>query len=165
MTQRLKGTRDHNPLLKEELKKQGIFVRYETFVDMERGLEEKFKWAGILLLLEVGEECGRRSYSRFALTGKPDLDILRELSRWKSEENWGELSFEKMKLKNATGRIKIKNSFETKGRKSRTPVCYFFRGFLTGFLSELFKRKIKVTERKCEACGEKCCVFEFKPGR
>ena len=130
---------------------------------MQRGLEEKFKWMGILQLLEIGEECGRRSYHRFASPEKSGLDIIRELSRWKSEENWGELSFEKMRLEDATGRIKIKNSFESIGRKSKIPVCNFFRGFLIGFLSELFKRKIKMTEKRCEAQGEKYCVFEFKP--
>jgi len=87
---------------------------------------------------------------------------LNYLSKIKSDENWGKLIYQDVDFKNGSGKLIIMNSFETVARKSSEPCCHLFRGFLSGFLSELFAKSITVTEEKCAGKGDQCCEFVFE---
>lgn len=89
-------------------------------------------------------------------------EALNHLSELKRKEKWGKIAFRDIDFKNGTGKVVIFNSFETIFRKASEPCCYFFKGFLTGFLSELFNKDITVTEMKCAGKGDEYCEFVFK---
>jgi predicted hydrocarbon binding protein len=90
------------------------------------------------------------------------------LSEVKKEENWGKLSFRDVDFVNGSGKIIVEDAFETvvrkaeKSRKASQPCCNFLRGFLSGFLSELFEKSITVTEENCAGKGDEQCEFVFK---
>jgi len=46
--------------------------------------------------------------------------------------------------------------------KREQPCCNFLRGFLSGFLSELFEKSITITEEKCAGKGDEHCEFIFE---
>jgi len=84
------------------------------------------------------------------------------LSELKSEENWGKLSFQNVDFEKGSGKVVLIDSFEAVARKTRQPGCHFFKGFLSGFLSELFAKTITVTEEKCAGKGDEHCEFTFE---
>lgn len=53
----------------------------------------------------------------------------------------------------------VTDSFEALAHKTDQPCCHFFRGFLAGFLSELFGKTVTVTEEKCAGKGDEHCEF------
>ena len=64
-------------------------------------------------------------------------------------------------FRRGSGKVRIESSFEAVARKSNPLGCYFFKGFLTGFLSELFNKSITVAEEKCLSKGNSSCEFTF----
>jgi len=88
--------------------------------------------------------------------------VLAYLSHLKESMNWGKISFPEADLEHGKGKIKVLNSFESLTQKCTQPSCHFFRGFLAGFLSELFGRDILLSEVKCVGRGDDYCEFEFK---
>jgi len=107
-------------------------------------------------------KCGVHSFKKISKVAKTKQDILNQLSNLKHEERWGEISFTDVDFKRGSGKVRVDNSFEAVARKSNQLGCYFFRGFLTGFLSELFKKSITVTEEKCLSKGSPNCEFTFQ---
>ena len=92
---------------------------------------------------------------------QPKEKVLAYLSKLKNSENWGKISFQNTNFKNGSGKIIIIDSFETISHKTNEPCCHLFRGFLEGFLSELFDKTIEVTEEKCAGKGDPHCEFLF----
>jgi len=84
------------------------------------------------------------------------------LSELKSEENWGKLSFQNAGFEKGSGKVILIDSFEAAARKTCQPGCHFFKGFLTGFLSELFSKNVTVAEEKCAGKGDEHCEFTFE---
>ena len=153
----------------EELAKKAFSFDFETFGEMESALELIFSPPGASVILYIAAlKCGVHSYRRLkkkAGTKKQALNYLFEL---KNDENWGKLSFQDVDLVDGSGRIIIFDSFETLARKARKvrksgdPCCHFFRGFLEGFLSEMFEKNITVSEEKCVGKGDEHCEFVFE---
>jgi predicted hydrocarbon binding protein len=93
---------------------------------------------------------------------KKKEEALMLLSRLKSKEKWGKISFRNVDYTRGSGRIIIFNSFETAAKDGSRLGCHFLRGFLAGFLSELFeKENIEVVEEKCASKGYSHCEFKF----
>lgn len=59
--------------------------------------------------------------------------------------------------------IEIRDSFECSNLRSDKPMGYFIKGVITGLLSELWSVKVKVSEVKCVALGDKYCEFLAVP--
>ena len=99
---------------------------------------------------------------------KKEFDATKEaltlFSRLKREENWGDVVFRDVDFERGSGKIIVRNSFESMARKAKEPSCHFFRGFLAGFLSELFNKTVVVTEEKCASRGDAHCQFRFEEG-
>jgi len=153
--------------MKELLEKNGgFFLRFETFAEIWESLENLFSpTAQAVIKTSMGKLCGERSYHRIARKIGSKREALQYLSQWKSQENWGELSFHEINFERKTGKIIVKKSFETRPLSTsyESSQCHFFNGFFRGFLTELFGKPIMVTEEKCVAKGDPQCEFRFAP--
>jgi len=146
----------------EKSLKEFFLMRFETFGQIENALELIFSPSAASVILHTAAmKCGVHSYKKTCKVAKVKQDVLSQLSKLKHEERWGKISFMGVDFKRGSGKIRIDNSFEAIARKSNQLGCYFFRGFLTGFLSELFKKSVTVTEEKCMSKGSPSCEFTF----
>jgi len=136
---------------------------FRTFSDFESALELFFSPSAASVILYVAAlKCGTNSCRKVKKRVKMKEKVLMSLSKVKNEERWGEISFQNVNFENGSGKVIIIKSFEAVARKAEQPSCHFFRGFLAGFLSELFKKTVAVTEEKCAAKGNKQCEFAFE---
>ena len=136
--------------------------RFETFRNFESSLEEIFtpSAASVILYTSAGK-CGKDACKKVLKRAKTKREALLYLSMLKRWENWGKLTFESVDFENGRGRVIAVNSFETVAHRSNQPCCHFLRGFLAGFLSELFGKEISVDEEKCAGMGDEYCEFTF----
>lgn len=129
---------------------------------MENALELIFSpSAASVILYTTAIKCGVHLYQKTKKKFNKKEEALNYLSSLKKEENWGKMSFQEVNFKNGSGRVIIDDSFEAMTRKTSQPSCHFFRGFIAGFLSELLKKTIIVTEEKCAGKGDEHCEFVF----
>jgi len=146
-------------------KRKGFFFSFEAFAEIKESLEKMLSSSASSVILKVmGRSCGEKFCRRIMKEGKSKEEAFERLSKLKSEENWGELTFQDVNFERGSGRVIIKNSFEARAlKKSRnSPCCHFLAGFMTGFLSQLFEGKtIAVIEEKCIAKGDEHCEFRF----
>ena len=143
--------------------KEFFLMQYETFGQIENALELIFSPSAASVILHTAAmKCGVHAYKKISKRVKTKQDILGQLSKLKHEEKWGEITFASVDFKRGSGKVRIDKSFEAVARKSNPLGCYFFRGFLTGFLSELFNKSITVTEEKCLSKGSPNCQFTFQ---
>ena len=163
----------------ERSTKGSFSFQFETFSQMESALELIFSPSAASVILYVAAvKCGAHSYRRMMKRASTKEEILNHLSElkndenWgkislnhlselKNDENWGKISFLDVDFVNGSGRVIIVDSFESIARKTTQPCCHFFRGFLAGFLSELFEKTIEITEEKCVGKGDGHCEFVF----
>jgi predicted hydrocarbon binding protein len=141
---------------------------FVTFSDMVSALELIFSpSAASVILFTAAVRCGTQWYKRMKKKIGTKEEALRVLSEVKKEEDWGKLSFLGVDFVDGSGRIIVADAFETvarkaeKSRQASQPCCNFLRGFLSGFLSELFGKPITVTEEKCAGTGDENCEFTF----
>ena len=146
----------------ERATKGSFSFQFVTFNDMVSALELIFSpSAASVILFTAAVKCGAQSYNRMMKRASTKEEILNHLSELKKDENWGKISFLDVDFVNGSGRVIIVDSFESIARKTAQPSCHFFRGFLAGFLSELFGKTIEVTEEKCAGKGDEHCEFIF----
>ena len=130
---------------------------------MENALELIFSpSAASVILYTTAIKCGVHLYQKTKKEFNKKEEALNHLSSLKKEENWGKMSFQEVDFKNGSGRVIIDDSFEAMARKTNQPSCHFLRGFIAGFLSELLKKTIVVTEEKCAGKGDEHCEFIFR---
>lgn len=156
--------------------KEGLFTEYShfaddgnkfmmsmvTFLDFKKSLEGLFDTGAAVILYEAGLGCGRRAYQRMNRKNPSKKEVLETLRNFKFNENWGKIKFD-IDLKSGRGFITVSDSFEGKLYDfSPTPVCHYLRGYIGGFLSEMFGRELEIREIKCVAIGDKNCIFEIK---
>jgi predicted hydrocarbon binding protein len=93
-------------------------------------------------------------------------NVARALSLFTSV-GWGILDLKTVNLDTKTAEIHIKDGFESANSRNTSTAaqCHFIRGMLTGWFSELFGRKIGVTETECIAKGDSVCIFLVRPNQ
>lgn len=147
----------------EKSSKDFFLMQFETFGQIENALELIFSPSAASVILHTAAmKCGVYTYKKICRGAKAKHDVLSRLSKLKRKEKWGEITFMGVDFKRRSGKIRIDNSFEAVARKGNQLGCYFFRGFLTGFLSEFFKKSVAVTEEKCMSRGNPYCEFWFQ---
>jgi len=140
-----------------------FLMQFETFGQIENALELIFSPSAASVILHTAAmKCGVHAYKKISKVAKDRQDMLGHLSKLKREEKWGGISFMGVDFKRGSGKIRVVDSFEAVARGGNPLGCYFLRGFLTGFLSELFKKSITVTEEKCMSKGNLSCEFTFQ---
>jgi len=153
-------------LKKNKPSKDSFSFQFDTFGQLEDALELIFSSsAASVILYTAAIKCGVHLYKSVKKEFDTKEEALNLFSQLKREENWGDVVFREVDLKRRSGKVVIKNSFESVARKTKEPSCHFFRGFLAGFLSELFDRTVVVTEEKCASSGDAHCEFRFEEGQ
>ncbi len=146
---------------------EGFEFRFVTFQDLKSSLVRIFGSPARAIVYDAGIEPGRRSFDRMVNETKSKEEVLKLLVSRKAGQNWGMISVESLDWQTNSGRISIQDCFEARGRKetqlSVEPSCDFFKGYLAGFLSALFRSDVKVIEERCMAMGDALCVFAFRP--
>ncbi|MBE0512281.1 hypothetical protein IBX38_04445 [Candidatus Bathyarchaeota archaeon] len=149
--------------------KHSFSFQFVTFNDMVSALELIFSpSAASVILFTAAVRCGAQSYNRMKKEFGTKEEALRRLSELKRKENWGKLTFRDVDFVKGSGKVIVADAFETiackaeGGREAGQPCCNFLRGFLTGFLSELFEKSMTVNEEKCAGNGDEHCVFTFR---
>jgi predicted hydrocarbon binding protein len=119
--------------------------------------------AASVILFTAAMRCGVQSYNRMKKEFETKEEALHHLSELKRKEKWGKLTFHDVDFVNGSGKAIVVDSLETMARKTKReePCCNFLRGFLSGFLSELFEKSVTVTEEKCAGTGDEHCEFVF----
>ena len=152
-----------------KLPKNSFSFQFVTFNDLVSALELIFSpSAASVILFTAAVRCGAQSYNRMKRKFGTKEEALRRLSELKRKENWGKLTFRDVDFVNGSGKVMVADALETMSRKAEAsreagkPCCNFLRGFLTGFLSELFERSLTVTEEKCARKGDEHCEFTFR---
>lgn len=141
---------------------KGVLLSFETISEIESALEEIFSpSAASTILCTIAKKTGANLCEKIMKKAGAKEKALNYLSKLKKIENWGKLSFQNMVPAKASGKIIIIDSFESIARKTTQPCCHIFRGFLEGFLSELFGKTITITEEKCAGKGDEHCEFIF----
>lgn len=142
--------------------RESIFLSFETITEVKSALEDILSpSAASVILCTVAKKIGTNSCKKIMEIAKTKEKTLSHLSKLKNHENWGKISFENIDFMKGSGKVKVIDSFESKARKTTQPCCDLFRGFLEGFLSELFEKKINITEEKCAGKGDEHCEFVF----
>jgi len=142
---------------------KGILLSFETISEIESVLEEIFSpSAASTILCTAAKKGGANLCKKIMKKAKTKEKALHYLSKLKNNENRGKLSFQNIDFANGSGKVIIINSFESIARKITQPCCHIFRGFLEGFLSQLFGKTIEITEEKCAGKGDPHCEFIFR---
>ena len=149
--------------------KNSFSFQFVTFNDLVSALELIFSpSAASVILFTAAVKCGTQSYNRMKKKFGTKEEALSCLSELKRKENWGKLTFRDVDFVNGSGKVMVADALETMSRKAEAsreagqPCCNFLRGFLTGFLSELFERSLTITEEKCARKGDEHCEFTFR---
>ena len=149
--------------------KKSFSFQFVTFNDIVSALELIFSpSAASVILFTAAVKCGAQSYNRMKKKFGTKEEALRRLSELKRKENWGKLTFRDIDFVDGSGKVIVADAFETmarkteEGRETSQPCCNFLRGFLSGFLSELFEKSITITEEKCAGKGDEYCEFVFR---
>jgi len=142
----------------------GFFIEFEMLAEMEGALEQLFASGAVVIVATMAKSCGKLFCLKMKSQNLGVEDTLERLCQILTGWNWGEFTVAYIDADEGAGRICVKNSLETRARRSGGIVgCYFLSNFLGGFLSELLSRNIAVKERKCASFEGKACEFEFQP--
>ncbi|MEM3737221.1 MAG: V4R domain-containing protein [Candidatus Bathyarchaeia archaeon] len=140
---------------------EAVIFRVVTFTDLKKTLEGRFASGAFIVLYDAGRGCGRRSSQRLMQIYPDREELLKAIAQNKRSEGWGNIRFQ-LDMENGTGKVVLVESFEAKEYgPSQQPVCWFFRGYLEGALSQAFNKPLKATETACIARGDKQCVFQI----
>lgn len=139
----------------------GFFLKFETFAEMKRALEKIFATGSVVIIATMAKPCGQRTCKEIMGKAKTRKEALNQLVELLNKQNWGELSLFDVDFKRGSGRVIVKNSFEARKCRSKTPCCHFFANFIAGFISELFAKNVTVKEEKCAGKGDAHCEFRF----
>ena len=145
------------------LERDGSFVmHFATFQGLKASLFKVFGPTATSIIYDAGIEPGRRSFLTLMKDCKTKKDVLELLIQYKANENWGDFKFHNMDWQGHSGKVSVARCFESRGVQSGDSQCYFLKGYLTGFLSELFLTEVAMVEARCNAKGDALCEFTFQ---
>jgi len=153
----------HFPLL--VLNERSITLRVDSFANIVKRLYEVFGSGGATILYEMGMELGenavKKTKERYNIKG---VEVLKAILIERIAKGWGIPELEEFDEEKCVAIIKVHELYECipfKGMK-KEPCSYFFKGYLTGILKNLFNKEVKVIEEKCVAKGDPYCLFITK---
>ena len=77
---------------------------------------------------------------------------------------WGKLTVQEIDFKKKLIRLRWTNGVSVRpNKKSKTPVCHFGRGVLTGASEAMFGRKLESIELTCQGKGDAYCEALIAP--
>lgn len=153
-------------------KERAIIVRASILVSILERIKAIFgpeSRSAQVILHQIGEAGAQRVFESVRTMTGPDFiknNVARALSLF-TAVGWGIIDVKTVNLEGKTAEVHVEAGFESADSRntSSTARCHFIRGLLTGWFSQLFERKIGVTETQCIAKGDPACVFLVKPNQ
>jgi predicted hydrocarbon binding protein len=127
--------------------------------------------AGKAIVFGMGEAAGRTGFQGVA--GQLGAEALRshmkDVITLYAAQGWGDFKLASLDLDRITASVQVFNSFECAhlegaGSPSSDFTCDFVRGHLTGLFSEMFGKRVDVTETLCVCRGHSKCQFDVSSG-
>ena len=138
-------------------------MRIETLHGMMEEVEKVLGTGACLVWYTAGKGAGK---SLAALVKKEFKNYnLKSVSNLLMDfyANWGWGKGEIALWREEEGEIILRvwdNAFAKRG-SSKTPSCFFLKGFIEGILKELTQKCVKIEETKCISKGDKYCEFHL----
>ncbi|MGP3667044.1 MAG: V4R domain-containing protein [Candidatus Bathyarchaeota archaeon] len=157
-------------LVRDNLKRRVFMMQPETFLGIIKGFEKTFG-SGYSTITKVGAENAGRE-SAYLTTKNMSLEERLKYVKavFSSVSGWGFGVYELVKFEPEKPYIKLRihnNVFASsvKGKdEAESFVDHYLTGFLQGFFSEIFNKKLKCYETCCMAKDKTdYCEFELSP--
>jgi len=154
------GDEIHFPIMISD--ERSIVMKVKTIVGCFNRLYEKFGSGAGFILYEMGRAAGENRVK--SMNEQYDLDRLTALKVILAEraaKGWGIPKIEKFDEEKTEVTITVQELFECLPFQGRykDEKSHFFRGYLVGVLSRLFKKPVSVIEVECIAKGDSNCKF------
>jgi predicted hydrocarbon binding protein len=123
--------------------------------------------AGKAIVFGMGEAAGRDFYKGLSSELSPEIikSHIESLIGLLTADGWGDFKLTSLDLNRMTAIVTVLNGFECAhlegaGASSPSSSCDFVRGYLAGMFSEIFGKRMDVTETLCASCGHAKCLFD-----
>ncbi len=143
---------------------RSLILLEPDFAEMIKGLYEKFGEIAATLLYHEAFSGGK--FLAEYLSKKLKLDgreLLAECLKFYQAGGWGKVTLVKYDTRKPEIVLRLQDSLECGifGRLEK-PTSHFLRGHLSGLLTGLLGRNVRVIERKCIAMGDPYCEFQLE---
>lgn len=117
-------------------------INKTVFNEITHSIVDFFGKEGAALISYLGLSSGRMLAKQNMRINKDNrLKAIELMINLKRNQNWADLEIIDINERDYTGKILVKSCF---CQNKDAHDCYYLRGFLTGFLSEIFQMKISV---------------------
>ena len=145
-----------------------ILMRAEvlnSILDRVKGIFGAEGKAGKAIIYGMGEAAGRNCSKRLASQMNTDAhnSHIDDMIRLCVANGWGDFRLTSLDLNGMTASVTVLNGFECAngaGSSSSPSTCDFVRGHLAGVFSEMFGKRMNVTETLCAGRGHSKCQFD-----
>lgn len=144
---------------------RAIIMGKDTFAALWEGFEGILTPSGLeAVLYNVGKKIGIYTATELRNTYNLETkDLIAAIVQAAKALGWGILEFQDIDLKDLTGTIIVKESFEALARQKKPyKVCHWTRGYFAGCMSVVFRKPVEAVEVKCLATGAECCEFKIR---
>jgi predicted hydrocarbon binding protein len=146
-----------------------LIVRAEvvsSILDRVKGIFGADGKAGKAIVYGMGEAAGRTFYKGLGrqINTETLKSHLKDVVELDTAQGWGDFTLTNLDSNKMTASVTVRNGFECahlQGADSPSHTCDFVRGHLAGLFSEMFGKRVNVTETLCVACGHDKCQFEI----
>jgi len=144
-----------------------MVVDRKTFRDMFDRILAVFGSEGRAIIYEMGVASGLESNKHFEeVLGRDRIERrIPYLVSLYTAHGWGRVEPSKgprpgSSVRPFRGTVRVYDSFECTGVKSKTPNSDFLRGHIEGFARALTGKEVKCEETRCVSMGDAYCQFE-----
>jgi len=116
------------------------------------------------MVSNMGVATGKQAYNQVVavLGGQYLRNHVQVLMDVYMAQGMGEYKLLNLDIQNASASVQVSNNFECTHLSGKdSPQSDLTRGYLTGFFSEYFGKRMAVTETQCVARGEENCCFDI----
>ena len=140
-----------------------LLIRPEVLVTFQKEIEKELGERADRILFQSGFQGGSLSSKRYReVFNFSHEEIVRFMIEMGPQIGWGRFELERFDPGNKYLSVKVYHSpFAEAYGPSRTPVCHFIRGVLTGMVSVVFDKESELNEILCLAKGDPFCKFEL----
>jgi predicted hydrocarbon binding protein len=155
--------RIHFPVLHATTR--AVVLPIGMFWALWNGFERILRPSGLAAVLydagkKVGENAAKRLREMFKVQGE---ELIQALAQAGKATGWGVTEVRRIDMKKPSATIIVKDCFEAVAwRKKPYTVCHWTRGYLAGYMSNVFGNPVEAVETKCMAVGESYCEFKIQ---
>lgn len=139
-----------------------LLIRPEVIATFQKEVERELEMKAEQILFRSGFQGGSLSSKRYReVFSLKDHEIVRFMIQMGTQIGWGRFELEKFDPVNRLLSVTVHHSpFAMAYGASKTSVCHFIRGVLSGIASEVFKEEKEMKEVHCFAKADPFCRFE-----